>query len=162
MRTLCCFLAVILAPAPAMAASPGGETAFLVTLGNFRMSADDPPTAVTTVRLSKQDCALWSKSPEQPDYDPVRFYECRGSQPLPSGARVDWTCKAKDRHSFTHITIGGEAYELAKGRLFLLRVRDGEPEVLQIDPGESGIGVGAVRSLTRKDPRIGEFFADEP
>lgn len=134
----------------------------MVTLGNSRLSRVDPPTAVTTIRLAKQNCALWSKSPEKPDYDPVRYYECRGSQPLPGGRRVDWSCKAKGRDSFTHITIGGKSYELAAGRLFLLRVRDGEPEVFQIDPAASDIWIGNVHLLTPEDPRIGEFFADEP
>jgi hypothetical protein len=142
----------------------GAETtAFNVSSGYVRSSAQGSPMAVTRVTLAiGQRCVLWSMTSRQGTGKIVNFYEYSGGHPLPEGEPAAFTCKAERGGKFRQVVIDGKAYDLEAGRLFLLARKGGAVKVLQLAPDPSKMEDDrALERLAKDDPRVMGFFGDD-
>lgn len=137
------------------------DTAFNVAFENRVSSERQPTRATTMIQLGSVRCFLLSNSTDRPSYTPKGYSSCLGSHPVVDGEGVTWRCESNDGQEFTKITIGTEAFELSKGRVFLLAREDGKLKVRQVLTGptnNSGSGLQELNELERQHPEILEIF----
>lgn len=78
----------------------------------------------------------------------------------PGGGKVGWEAETADGTTVA-LTIHGQRYDLAAGRLFLLTTRTGQPRVRQLGRDLAGVYASTqdFEELARDDPDAAQFVA---
>lgn len=91
--------------------------------------------------------------------------EFRGvhARPDGKGESIHWTCRTSDGKTGT-VSIGGTDYDLAKGSVFLVTIKNDKPVVKQLDRDLSGVKSDdlpkVLQDWSAGSPEIGKFFSD--
>ena len=88
--------------------------------------------------------------------DPVYRLECRAE--ALDGRSLDWVVHTTDGIT-AEMWINGQSIDLSQGNMFLIRIQDGEADIVQLERDLSGIGSdnAAIEALAVDDPDVAAF-----
>ena len=78
-----------------------------------------------------------------------------------STGRIDWSCQTRDGKR-GQVRINGVHFDLEKGRVFLVSVRNGHSKIVQLERDISGVSTekGSIESYVEKDPELSLFMEE--
>jgi hypothetical protein len=85
----------------------------------------------------------------------------QGYASSPDGRRIDWEWKSSDREGGA-LQINGTAYDLGRGRLFLVSTKGGPVRVTQVhvDLADVAPDPQGFAALAQREPKVAQFIAE--